>query len=782
MKNATTTKKEYEYYRLAKEAIDRGEAENALFNIRKALERVVKVLCGQCNIDTYKVDLCDLIQKIREANMIDEKEEALLHRIRIKSNCGVHAQEETEREATIDDAEECLHLLNQVLKAFEGKLENTEKIETAKKNNNVPMRNPDYYSPNRRYYGMWYNCYTKPDLMRIPEYVDLNNKANKGDIQAMLDIAVGFLPKQIQWGAFQSVCVSYDYFRGCCDAKVYFSNNNYLYDARYYYWIVKAATLAAKRGLANEFVPLKYIATALLEALKISCLYNNNTCQNFTNRNHYDMFEKIYDVKYSKALSCSELAVFKYLISLINTYGNDIISPVHEETSINQIKYIVIISQARNDLLRLYWGNRMKQYIDNSIAISEDDLKKPAFYSIDKYRNDCRSNKCYYNTLISEAPKVCINDVQISAERLVLGSACMSCGNVNMDTANFCVQCGKPLYSTKKKTGELYYMKEIVYLNSIAQESTIDNKRRNKALCSIGHIYRYGEGVEQDYTKALEWYNKAANAGNAVAMNNIGYMYDYGKGVEQDYTKALEWYNKAANAGNDTAMNNIGYMYRYGEGVEQDYTKALEWYNKAANAGNAAAMCNIGYMYGFSKGVERDYSKALEWYNKAANAGDGDAMYSIGYMYDYGKGVEQDYSKALEWYNKAVNAGNDSAMYSIGYMYEYGKGVEQDYSKALEWFKKAANAGNSAAMNNIGYMYEFGKGVEQDYTKALEWYNKAANAGNNVTMSNIGRMYECGKGVEQDYTKALEWYTRSYNSGYKDASKGVERMKELLQM
>ena len=759
MKNATTTKKEYEYYRLAKEAIDRGEAENALFNIRKALERVVKVLCGQCNIDTYKVDLCDLIQKIREANMIDEKEESLLHRIRIKSNCGVHAQEETEREATIDDAEECLHLLNQVLKAFEGKLENTEKIETAKKNNNVPMRNPDYYSPNRRYYGMWYNCYTKPDLMRIPEYVDLNNKANKGDIQAMLDIAVGFLPKQIQWGAFQSVCVSYDYFRGCCDAKVYFSNNNYLYDVRYYYWIVKAATLAVKRGLANEFVPLKYIATALLEALKISCLYNNNTCQSITNRNHYDMFEKIYDVKCSKALSCSELAVFKYLISLINTYGNDIISPVHEETSINQIKYIVIISQARNDLLCLYWGNRMKQYIDNSIAISEDDLKKPAFYSVDKYRNDCRSNKCYYNTLISEAPKVCINDVQISAERLVLGSACMSCGNVNMDTANFCVQCGKPLYSTKKKTGELYYMKEIVYLNSIAQESTIDKKRRNKALCSIGHIYRYGEGVEQDYTKALEWYNKAANAGNDSAMYSIGYMYDYGEGVEQDYSKALEWYNKAANAGNSAAINNIGYMYEFSEGVEQDYSKALEWYNKAVNAGNAAA-----------------------WYNKAVNAGNAAAMNNIGRMYEFGKGVEQDYTKSLEWYNKAANAGNATAMYNIGYMYDCGEGVEQDYSKALEWYNKAANAGNTAAMNNIGYMYDYGKGVEQDCSKALEWLKKAADAGNSAAMYNIGYMYECGKGVEQDYTKALEWYTRSYNSGYKDASKGVERMKELLQV
>ena len=79
-------------------------------------------------------------------------------------------------------------------------------------------------------------------------------------------------------------------------------------------------------------------------------------------------------------------------------------------------------------------------------------------------------------------------------------------------------------------------------------------------------------------------------------------------------------------------------------------------------------------------------------------------------------------------------------------------------------------------------MYYYGKGVEQDYSKALEWLKKAADAGNSAAMYNIGYMYEYGKGVEQDYTKALEWYTRSYNSGYKDASKGVERIKELLQV
>lgn len=632
MENATTTKKEYEYYRLAKEAIDRGEAENALFNIRKALERVVKVLCGQCNIDTYKVDLCDLIQKIREASMIDEKEESLLHRIRIKSNCGVHAQEETEREATIDDAEECLHLLNQALKAFEGKLENTEKIETAKKNNNVPMRNPDYYSPNRRYYGMWYNCYTKPDLMRIPEYVELSNKANKGDIQAMLDIAVGFLPKQIQWGVLNSVCMSYDFYRGYLNTDEYAKYKESLQDTRYYYWIIRAATLAAQRGLANEFVPLKYIATALLETLKILCLYKFDFCSFIYSRNHYDMFEQMFGIERYKVFEISndmETTILQYLVQLVDEFGSDIISSVHEETSVNQIKYIVIISRAHDDLSRLYWGNCMEQYIDDNIVISEDDLKKPAFYSVDKYRNACRLNNFYYNMLVSSSKKVYIGGIYFSAERLVLGSACMSCGKVNIDTANFCVQCGRPLYSAKKKTGELYYMKEIAYLNSIAQESTIDKERRNNALYSLGCIYNHGEGVKQDYSKAFEWYKKAANSGYPFAMYDIGKMYRYGNGVEQDYSKALKWYKKAANAGNATAMNNIGYMYDFGEGVEQDYTKAFEWYNKAADAGDSTAMSNIGYMYEKGKGLEQNYAKALEWYTKSYNSGCKDASKGV---------------------------------------------------------------------------------------------------------------------------------------------------------
>jgi len=128
--------------------------------------------------------------------------------------------------------------------------------------------------------------------------------------------------------------------------------------------------------------------------------------------------------------------------------------------------------------------------------------------------------------------------------------------------------------------------------------------------------------VAQDYDKAREWYEKAADKDSEVAMSNIGLLYDNGRGVAQDYGKAREWYEKAADKGNEVAMNNIGVLYENGRGVAQDYGKAREWFEKAADKGNAVAMSNIGLLYENGRGVARDYGKAREWYEKAVEKGD----------------------------------------------------------------------------------------------------------------------------------------------------------------
>ena len=73
----------------------------------------------------------------------------------------------------------------------------------------------------------------------------------------------------------------------------------------------------------------------------------------------------------------------------------------------------------------------------------------------------------------------------------------------------------------------------------------------------VGHIFEMGEGVEQNWTKAVEWYTKAAEKGNSVVMNDLGFCFDKGEGVEQNLAKAVEWYTKAQDAGDEDAEARI---------------------------------------------------------------------------------------------------------------------------------------------------------------------------------------------------------------------------------
>jgi len=144
-------------------------------------------------------------------------------------------------------------------------------------------------------------------------------------------------------------------------------------------------------------------------------------------------------------------------------------------------------------------------------------------------------------------------------------------------------------------------------------ESILTSNDSN-AMYNLGHIYEHGVGVQQDYSKAKQLYEKAIELENSNAMNNLGYMYFIGKGVQKDYNKAKQLYEKAIELGNSNAMNNLGYMYEHGPGVQQDYNKAKQLFEKAIELGNSMAMYNLGCMYRNGRGVQQDYNKALRLY------------------------------------------------------------------------------------------------------------------------------------------------------------------------
>ena len=63
-------------------------------------------------------------------------------------------------------------------------------------------------------------------------------------------------------------------------------------------------------------------------------------------------------------------------------------------------------------------------------------------------------------------------------------------------------------------------------------------------------------------------------------------MYAKGYGVSQDYARAIEYYRKAAMAGDPKACLRLGTMYEKGEGVTADLKQAAFWYQKGADLGD----------------------------------------------------------------------------------------------------------------------------------------------------------------------------------------------------
>ena len=59
-------------------------------------------------------------------------------------------------------------------------------------------------------------------------------------------------------------------------------------------------------------------------------------------------------------------------------------------------------------------------------------------------------------------------------------------------------------------------------------------------------MYYQGHGVDVNYKKAIEWFEKAAEQGHASAQYNLGVMYDLGQGVDKSGSSAMRWFAKAA--------------------------------------------------------------------------------------------------------------------------------------------------------------------------------------------------------------------------------------------
>jgi hypothetical protein len=71
----------------------------------------------------------------------------------------------------------------------------------------------------------------------------------------------------------------------------------------------------------------------------------------------------------------------------------------------------------------------------------------------------------------------------------------------------------------------------------------------------LGTLYRNGDGVLQNDTQAVEWFQRAANQGYVRALSALGSSYWAGRGVRQDYSQAYFWYQLALAEGDQNSKS-----------------------------------------------------------------------------------------------------------------------------------------------------------------------------------------------------------------------------------
>ncbi len=204
-----------------------------------------------------------------------------------------------------------------------------------------------------------------------------------------------------------------------------------------------------------------------------------------------------------------------------------------------------------------------------------------------------------------------------------------------------------------------------------------------------------------------------AEQGDAAAQLEYGRLLKTtGNGVDQDWGKAISMLQKAAENGNPDAQWEMGLMYEFSDKVQKDEAKALSLYRKSAEGGSAIGLYMVAHCYQHGIAVEEDtttsdslYAKAYAELLQLAPEEDIYVLNFLGSAYFWGDGITADREKAFHYYLISAQKGNPETQYKIGNCYETGEGTDKDMNEALQWYHKSAGQGYPdalAALERLG--------------------------------------------------------------------------------
>jgi uncharacterized protein len=269
-------------------------------------------------------------------------------------------------------------------------------------------------------------------------------------------------------------------------------------------------------------------------------------------------------------------------------------------------------------------------------------------------------------------------------------------------------------YDDAAKRGYVSALNDLAALHELDKnyEQAIDLFQRaaqqRHPLAMYNLALRYRDGVRyrdggvvlpRDVGQAAEWFAQSAASGLVSAMIENALALWSGRGQpngKANPRRALEWLQRAADAGSVRAMYLLGRAHQLGKYTGVDTTRvnrdpelALLWYARAAEAGDARAQVAIAVIMEKGDGVPSPQPEIAERYWRLA-AHSGDAYAQVEFADKLRQGLllvkeENGEQEAVTLLNRAMSQGSAQAAVALAHIYRKGElGVDKDPVQAMK--------------------------------------------------------------------------------------------------
>jgi len=303
-------------------------------------------------------------------------------------------------------------------------------------------------------------------------------------------------------------------------------------------------------------------------------------------------------------------------------------------------------------------------------------------------------------------------------------------------------------------------------------------KVAGKAAAYMGRMFLRGEGMEQNFEKALTWFKRGVSNGDSFAQYHLGLIYRDGLGVPKDGVRAATFFTTAAEQSLPIAQSALGVMF-----LDQgDIETAGRYFELAAAAGVMEAFYYLAELTHQGVGRERNCGLATVYYKVVAEKAEivHSSFVEANSAYERGD-LEGAFIPSL----MAAEQGYENAQANVAYLLDRKTSVISvpsipllfpstsvtqrstlldDTVLALVYYTRSAKQANVDSLLKMGDYYLSGTGTDEDpatnLDKATTCYTTAAEGHHSAqALWNLGWMHENGIGsVTQDFHMAKRYY------------------------